>query len=161
MPFESFQNKIEIKFSSSSRSEGPPPPYDTLRSNVSAVRSSDSGINSGRQTFAIRDRKLANEVRSCTIQSDRLELGDLLKEGNFGAVFKGKLNNHGRKVDVAVKTLKSLSESETAFEEFMREGVLMKGKTSSFSRKLKFTQNNQFLTTPVIVIQTIIFCFLI
>ena len=74
----------------------------------------------------IRDKNLQSAVASCLIQRERLEIGELIKEGNFGAVYRGNFNNHGRMVSVAVKTLKSIDDSQS-FEEFMREGVLMKG----------------------------------
>ena len=121
-----------IIFSSSSRSQntastsnssGPPPAYDTLNSRSSGVISDRS---SGKSQFVIRDKNLQSAVASCLIQRERLEIGELIKEGNFGAVYRGNFNNHGRMVSVAVKTLKSIDDSQS-FEEFMREGVLMKG----------------------------------
>ena len=75
----------------------------------------------------MKDKRLESAVKECFIQRKQLELGELLKEGNFGAVYRGRLNNHGRMINVAVKTLKQLGD-RSAFEEFMREGVIMKGK---------------------------------
>ena len=62
----------------------------------------------------------------------------MLKEGNFGAVYRGKLNNHGHSINVAVKTMKTLGDS-AAFEEFMREGVIMKGIRNGKENNTKFT----------------------
>jgi len=128
--FSEYQVGKGVVHSSSSRSQttassggsSAPPPYDT-------IHSSDSGCvgsrGSSRSNFVIKDKQLQSAVRSCFIQRERLELGDLLKEGNFGAVYRGKLNNHGHSINVAVKTMKTLGDS-AAFEEFMREGVIMK-----------------------------------
>ena len=107
----------------SSGSSAPPPPYDTIRSNDSCAISGASS----RSNFIIKDKKLETAIKSCYIEASRLQLGELLKEGNFGAVYRGRLNNHGRQNNVAVKTLKTIGDG-AAFEEFMREGVLMKGK---------------------------------
>ena len=97
---------------------------------------SDSGIvttgSSSGSNFQIRDKKLENSIKRCLLDRSRLEVGDLIKEGNFGAVYKGYLNNHGRRELVAVKTLKVLDDN-ASFEEFMKEGVLTKGIFSIFN----------------------------
>ena len=54
-------------------------------------------------------------------------IANQIKEGNFGAVYKGSLKTHGRKEPIAIKTLKELDDN-SAFENFMKEGVLTKGK---------------------------------
>ena len=79
------------------------------------------------QSFQIRDPKLRESLKKCQINPKLLKVGDLIKEGNFGAVYKGILTNHGRQEQVAVKTLKVLDDTG-AFEEFMKEGILTKGK---------------------------------
>ena len=123
-------------FSSSSRSHstngssGPPPAYNETVGRVGTLRSQDSGLatgsNSSGSTFQIRDKKLENSIKRCLLDRGRLEVGDLIKEGNFGAVYKGYLNNHGRRELIAVKTLKVLDDN-AHFEEFMKEGILTKG----------------------------------
>ena len=95
------------------------------------LRSQDSGVLSGASSsasnFIIRDPKLRSKLEKCLLDRNRLQIGDLIKEGNFGAVYRGTLNNHGRREMVAVKTLKVLDDN-VSFEEFMKEGVLTKGK---------------------------------
>jgi len=93
------------------------------------LRSQDSGVLSGASSsasnFIIRDPKLRSKLEKCLLDRNRLQIGDLIKEGNFGAVYRGTLNNHGRREMVAVKTLKVLDDN-VSFEEFMKEGVLTK-----------------------------------
>ena len=100
------------------------------------LRSQDSGVLSGASSsasnFIIRDPKLRSKLEKCLLDRNRLQIGDLIKEGNFGAVYRGTLNNHGRREMVAVKTLKVLDDN-VSFEEFMKEGVLTKGKINSCS----------------------------
>jgi len=103
------------------------------------LRSQDSGVLSGASSsasnFIIRDPKLRSKLEKCLLDRNRLQIGDLIKEGNFGAVYRGTLNNHGRREMVAVKTLKVLDDN-VSFEEFMKEGVLTKGKIIFIFRKL-------------------------
>jgi hypothetical protein len=72
-----------------------------------------------------------SDVKSCLIDRKKVTVGELLKEGNFGAVYKGILNNHGREQRIAIKSLKCVTDS-SSFESFMREGVLMKGNYFTF-----------------------------
>lgn len=118
--------------SSSSRSESTnmsggslPPSYDATMGRGPNAPSiiSDQSL----QSFQIRDPKLRESLKKCQINPKLLKVGDLIKEGNFGAVYKGVLTNHGRQEQVAVKTLKVLDDTG-AFEEFMKEGILTKGK---------------------------------
>ena len=67
-----------------------------------------------------------SDVKSVLIDRKKVTRGELLKEGNFGAVYKGIFNNHGRETCIAIKSLKCVTDS-SSFESFMREGVLMKG----------------------------------
>ena len=121
-----------VELSSSSRSESTnmssgsqPPSYE-----ATITRPNAPSIISSEHSFHIRDPKLRDSLRKCLINPSLLKMGELIKEGNFGAVYKGTLNNHGRSEAVAVKTLKVLDDN-AAFEEFMKEGILTKGKRLS------------------------------
>ena len=75
----------------------------------------------------IRDPGLRLAVSNCYIERSAVTLGTLIKEGNFGVVYKSswKMANGQEKV-VAAKTLKNI-ESETQLMNFLKEGVMMKG----------------------------------
>ena len=65
---------------------------------------------------------------------------NFFKFSNLKTSQKGTLTNHGRQEQVAVKTLKVLDDNG-AFEEFMKEGILTKGKSDNLLplHKLIFT----------------------
>lgn len=133
--FSSSSRSHSTALSSGSSGGGPPPGYSETIDRNATLRSQDSGVLSGASSsasnFIIRDPKLRSKLEKCLLDRNRLTIGDLIKEGNFGAVYRGTLNNHGRREMVAVKTLKVLDDN-VSFEEFMKEGVLTKGKIESF-----------------------------
>ena len=63
-----------------------PPSYEATitRPHAPSITSGDQSI----QSFQIRDPKLRNSLKKCLINPNLLKMGDLIKEGNFGAVYK-------------------------------------------------------------------------
>lgn len=84
-----------------------------------------------------------------------MTIGELLKEGNFGAVYKGTLINHGRQMAIAIKSLKCVTDS-SSFESFMREGVLMKGNFDYASFEVFRLENLMIIVSPDEVINRIL-----
>ncbi len=75
----------------------------------------------------IRDPALRAAVASCYIERNRIHLGRKIKEGNFGVVYDAKWNQSSERTRrVAAKTMKNI-ESQQQLENFLKEGVMMKG----------------------------------
>ena len=75
----------------------------------------------------IRDPNLRMAVSNCYIERSAVALGTLLKEGNFGMVFKSTWTmGNGEQKIVAAKTLKHI-DTEVQLTNFLKEGVMMKG----------------------------------
>ena len=74
----------------------------------------------------IRDPNLRIKVSNCYIERNAISLGQMVKEGNFGIVYKAKwtLADGNHKI-VAAKTLKHI-DTETELTNFLKEGVMMK-----------------------------------
>lgn len=96
---------------------GPPPPYEVAQ----------GMLHAGNGQMKIRDPALRAAVASCYIERNRIHLGRKIKEGNFGVVYDAKWNQSSERTRrVAAKTMKNI-ESQQQLENFLKEGVMMKG----------------------------------
>ena len=94
--------------------------------------------NSQMPQIKIRDPALRAAVASCYIERNRIHLGRKIKEGNFGVVYDAKWNQSSERTRrVAAKTLKNI-ESQQQLENFLKEGVMMKGNGLYLFIYLKF-----------------------
>jgi serine/threonine protein kinase len=85
-------------------------------------------LHAGNGQMKIRDPALRAAVASCYIERNRIHLGRKIKEGNFGVVYDAKwIQSAERTRRVAAKTMKNI-ESQQQLENFLKEGVMMKGK---------------------------------